>query len=119
MAAPLGKRKWPCARRGGGAAYKGVGSAMEARDLRWETLEALRASSKGRLKYFRHSDRDEVRLLGPGRREPFSAVGLGGAARSRGSPLPFLFAKTRFSPGYLGGMHFSSDAVLLCRMGPG
>lgn len=90
MAAPLGKRKSPCARRGGGAAYEGAGSAMEARDLRWETLEALRASSKGRLKYFRHSDRDEVRLLGVGRQEPLSAVRLGAAARSRGLPRRYL-----------------------------
>uniref|UniRef100_A0A8C9EUC5 mRNA export factor GLE1 n=1 Tax=Pavo cristatus TaxID=9049 RepID=A0A8C9EUC5_PAVCR len=58
MAAPLGKRKWLCGRRDGGAAYEGAGSTMQARDLRWETLEALRASSKGRLKYFHHSDED-------------------------------------------------------------
>uniref|UniRef100_A0A8C3M647 mRNA export factor GLE1 n=1 Tax=Chrysolophus pictus TaxID=9089 RepID=A0A8C3M647_CHRPC len=64
MAAPLGKRKSLCARWGGGAAYGGAGSAMQARDLRWETLEALRASSKGRLKYFRHSDGDEDILEG-------------------------------------------------------
>uniref|UniRef100_A0A8C2UE86 mRNA export factor GLE1 n=1 Tax=Coturnix japonica TaxID=93934 RepID=A0A8C2UE86_COTJA len=37
---------------------------MQGRDLRWETLEALRASSKGRLKYCRHSDRDEDILEG-------------------------------------------------------
>eukprot|EP00076_Gallus_gallus_P046757 XP_415496.4 nucleoporin GLE1 isoform X2 [Gallus gallus] len=64
MAAPLGKRKSLCARRGSGAAYEGAGSAMQARELRWETLEALRASSKGRLKYFRHSDKDEDILEG-------------------------------------------------------
>ncbi|OXB72165.1 UNVERIFIED_CONTAM: hypothetical protein H355_000882 [Colinus virginianus] len=32
---------------------------MQARNLRWETLEALRASSKGRLRYCRHWLRDD------------------------------------------------------------
>uniref|UniRef100_A0A8C3JIG6 mRNA export factor GLE1 n=1 Tax=Calidris pygmaea TaxID=425635 RepID=A0A8C3JIG6_9CHAR len=37
---------------------------MEPRELRWETLEALRTSSKGRLSYCRHWLRDEDILEG-------------------------------------------------------
>ncbi|XP_074779609.1 mRNA export factor GLE1 [Athene noctua] len=41
-----------------------AGIAMEPRQLRWKTLEALRASSKGRLKYYRHWHQDEDILEG-------------------------------------------------------
>ncbi|XP_074747263.1 mRNA export factor GLE1 isoform X2 [Strix uralensis] len=40
------------------------GVAMEPRQLRWKTLEALRASSKGRLSYCRHWLQDEDILEG-------------------------------------------------------
>jgi len=100
MAAPLGKRKSLCARRGSGAAYEGAGSAMQARELRWETLEALRASSKGRLKYFRHSDKDEVRLPGSGggQRRAGGARGALGAAAYRYLRDAFLIDQHAFLP---------------------
>lgn len=62
---------------------------MDARQLRWQTLEALRASGKGRLRYHTHWRAGEVRARSrrPGWEHPGrSRFARCGAARPAGEP---------------------------------
>jgi len=74
-------------RGGAGRSRRGGPGAMEARDLRWEALAALRTSSKGQLSYCRRWLRDEVRARcrrAPGRPRRLPRCLRGGCASREG-----------------------------------